>query len=402
MKGAVFAGFLIGLVFASSASARFWVVGYSSPLEAPAADGEGGLSGTPYPPYPYDLITDPVLRDYDYGLRPVSDTSSLDSRTCVNGVHDGIKCLSDAVCTAGICSQSTHTCTISSKNCATNTDCANDQWFSKCVNLNLKKPWGVQKRVWKFWCEGWQGIVWGRFKGRTIELSLKRAEDILRYYGHNHPADGGEAKYTVGTFEQNPIVTGDDGYAYVLWDAPEAAGVVEVTMKCQNGPEYPDAEQKFYVGFGVRGLLSYPLEEHPNIQTYKFTGGGRAEHPYTITYGTVDMNKAIKTVAEKFYNYTGMPLPISDIGLPYGGMYEYDKHDWKPGAHTWHRMGTDVDINLHDPDSKDRPGERAARRKLLVMCRNSHLHYYAKEPASAAAVHVHFIYDTTVPDAVVP
>lgn len=321
---------MIGLVFAGSASAQL----YTYPDIALCC------GGSDYPGPPYDLITDPPPGQYSFGLLPPSDHSNRDAN-------------------------------------------------------NFHRPWGTFGRQFRLECHGPYGFLGSsvRVPGVRIFISLVRRKDTYTddTFVHKHAVAGGPVTSTVGSFQEgNEVITGPDGYAWVMYDTPEASGIVDGVLRCENG-----GELSFSIGIGVRGLVAIPLPTDKK-RSYKFTNANTL-HPYEVPYGVPELNAAVRTVADKFFEETGLQLPINDISLPYGGMFDLNGN-WERGYHQWHRLGIDVDINLHDDD--ERPEDREPRRMLLGWCKNSHLKRYVEYKRNGTLVtnHVHFIYDPTGKD----
>ena len=94
--------------------------------------------------------------------------------------------------------------------------------------------------------------------------------------------------------------------------------------------------------------------------------GGRCAHPSSWNC-TPEMLKAIHALAANYYAQNNFRLPVNDVALPWGGMFDigpglcagetsYNPF-WEAGGHFGHRLGTEVDISI-DPDPPNYPFER--------------------------------------------
>lgn len=226
-------------------------------------------------------------------------------------------------------------------------------------------PWGKQRR--RFRLECWNYLSQPVAETPTIVSVVRQANS----YGHHHP--GTSNSNCVGGFSL--YATGAK-YVDYLYETPEASGIVDVTLACSTGDPFT-----FTIGTGVRGLYQTLVQ---GVDSYVLTGE-RPSHPSDNHYGIPLMNTRLYRLAEAFFAETGVPLPINDMSLRFGGMFDASRHDWAPGKHTWHRLGTDVDINLHT-DRGDL--QRDARRILLQTLGNKGLQFYVKEDVSN---HVHLL-----------
>ncbi len=182
-----------------------------------------------------------------------------------------------------------------------------------------------------------------RLPGRTVTLTLKAEEGTA---GHAHT--GNKPPGAVDAQGEESVVTGADGWAHVMYQAPAVSGAVEVHGTSDSATAAVDT-----IEVGVAGLVALA----PGA-TYTLIGW-RAEHPDNH-FGTPQMLADLRALADSLSLraavYARFPdsirgtsrfpsvLGINDISLTLGGVFDLDLN-WRP-PHEDHSVGRSADLDV--------------------------------------------------------
>lgn len=138
-----------------------------------------------------------------------------------------------------------------------------------------------------------------------------------------------------GSYEDGVrIRTSRQGKAFLYYIAPELCGLEKVYVATEAEP---DRRRKVSLALEVRVPDLNALPGGPTISRK----GSLARHPYNH-FGTARLIQALEALAKNYRAQTGKPLPVNDMSLPHGGMYDF-RREWT-GPHVGHRLGTEVDV----------------------------------------------------------
>jgi len=151
--------------------------------------------------------------------------------------------------------------------------------------------------------------------------------------GHNH--QGGTRPK--GSFQPTTGNTGTSGLP-TTYTAGEVSGIIDTTLTGTAPGGQPLLPGLFTIGVQIPGLVGLPAGTN-----YEFTGI-LAAHPDSH-YGTPNMNGALVLLADAYaLAYPTARLPINDMSLTAGGLFDYQATWAKP--HASHRFGNDADLDL--------------------------------------------------------
>jgi hypothetical protein len=151
--------------------------------------------------------------------------------------------------------------------------------------------------------------------------------------GHNH-TNGTRPK---GTFQPSSGSTGTNGLP-TTYTAHEISGIVDTTITGTAPNGTPVLPGTFTIGVQIPGLVALP-----SGTDYDFTGI-TGTHPDSH-YATPAMNGALAGLATAYATaFPGSRLPINDMSLTAGGLFDYQATWLKP--HASHRFGNDADLDL--------------------------------------------------------
>lgn len=127
-------------------------------------------------------------------------------------------------------------------------------------------------------------------------------------------------------------MAGTETVTVSLVDTPSTTDSVTLTVKVDTFTRLlPDSTGTYRLIGGTNQHLGPPLSG--------------TDHNH---WGRPDLLSAIRALAKNWRSETGGPLPVNDMSLPTGGLFDING-GWLP-AHGGHRNGTNVDISMPVPN----------------------------------------------------
>jgi hypothetical protein len=189
-----------------------------------------------------------------------------------------------------------------------------------------------------------------RLPGRAVTLTLEAQEGTA---GHAHV--GSKPAGALDAEGQETVVTGTDGWAHVMFQAPASSGPVEVHGTSDGATSAVDTVQ-----VGIAGLVQLVESSADTLI------GGRAAHPdnHWGTPGMVALATALAdSLAHRKLAFDSLPdsvrgssrfpakLEVNDMSLVLGGLFDW-KATWAP-PHDEHRTGHNADIDVRSGAADD-------------------------------------------------
>lgn len=206
----------------------------------------------------------------------------------------------------------------------------------------------------------------------------------------NFPAYGpGSSPGTLSnsTFDTGlSVQTDEQGNGQFYYVASEFSGVE--TLKVSTIED--DPAQRIAAAQPITLAADFGFGEFSSVDATLV--GIRTAHPLSH-WGTLNLINALTALAKNYYAETGILLPVNDMSLPFGGLFDIggDYGPFWDTPHIGHRLGNEVDVDL-----SSRPGDTIFERilgeqgwwltnKSLWQSEGNHYHLNI-DPAQSGAV----------------
>lgn len=202
--------------------------------------------------------------------------------------------------------------------------------------------------------------------GTRFTLRLERVPGSGGHVQSGHRGTG-----PVGTLSAYSGTIPSQGSFKIVLKAPEVSGEIRTIARIGA------IEDSGLTRVRIQGLQELP--DIPEIERVGFM----SPHP-KAHYGHPALIAALVRVAKKFHAKFKKPLPVNDISLPWGGLFDID-YNWKPD-HKFHRDGKTVDVRSKtmSPDQKRFFEKIAKDEKFSVLLEKKRPHFHLTLTAKRA------------------
>jgi hypothetical protein len=133
------------------------------------------------------------------------------------------------------------------------------------------------------------------------------------------------------------------GQSVIRLCAPQVSGTLTLKATATSGGGTPLAPAEALVAVRIDGLVNLAITANLEVLHVKFD----PQHPGRNGWGTPALAARLLEAGRKYAQQTGKRLGLSDVGLPWGGLFD-DDGLWAP-PHSAHRTGINADVRIRDP-----------------------------------------------------